>query len=885
MHLKHLSVILIFCTFSCATNYPEEINETLSVAGKNKKEILRVFKHYKNEGDSLKLKAAIFLISNMSNKIGYTPAYMLHFFPVLDSIKTKRGDNDTLTLKQMNELYKENFNQIRDEILFDENKFQWDAQLISSEMLIENIDYAFKAWREMPWAQHIDFEQFCEYILPYRIYNESLSQWRKYYYEKYSWIKDSVGNVSEPEKVCEYINRYLTKNFATLNSLEDVPALSFLDNDTYQMGLCEHGFSWMIGIMRSLGIPSTIDFTPVYSKRGKAHDWVVVFDTSNTPYGINGAQIAGNTTAPSEDWATTKAYRNTFEINTSENNYKRAYERFPLQNFIDVSNEYPYPQTDIQIKIPDSITIPDNTPVYLCCLGYNTSISPIDASYSETNTYSWSNVACNTVFVLAYYSNNEKHLVGNPFTFTATKPCNKIDFNPDYTHRNTVSLTRKYFPYSRGKLIKYANGMVGGRFEGANKPNFSDAVPLYTIQKPFYDFAEQTIKTTKRFRYVRYIPKSGTSLHLAEIGFYKEGLNGTMDKLSGTPIVTSNITLLDYDLYCDKERFLPNTNYYWRVDEKRKDTIVKGPLCTLKTGNNIAPLAIASASSETNSVFGCAKAIDAMIDQSRNGRWVSKDEKKHFLKLTWETPRIINKIVVYDNEDTNDHAERGIIVFSDGSRISIDDISPNGRPKIITFPEKAITYLEFQITNNIGGKVGLSEIEVYTPLKNSDAIDPTIAIYESGENYNITPSHIQLTWKVSNDDCDYNIYFGKTKHPVLKGTIEGVRSQLENAFDNDAASNCNLPEGSWIGLDFCQPETISQIRFLTRNDLNVVEPNDVYELFYYDQGFRSLGKKTSSDYNIQYESVPSNCIYLLRDISKGKQERIFEYKDSEQYWW
>ena len=43
-----------------------------------------------------------------------------------------------------------------------------DIEVITSEFLIQSIDEAFKQWRECEWAEHLDFEQFCEYLLPYK---------------------------------------------------------------------------------------------------------------------------------------------------------------------------------------------------------------------------------------------------------------------------------------------------------------------------------------------------------------------------------------------------------------------------------------------------------------------------------------------------------------------------------------------------------------------------------------------------------------------------------------------------------------------------------------------------------------------------------------------
>ena len=60
-----------------------------------------------------------------------------------------------------------------------------DVKIVTAGFLIQNIDSAFVQWKEGPWARHLDFEDFCEYLLPYRISNEPLEYWRDMLSGKY----------------------------------------------------------------------------------------------------------------------------------------------------------------------------------------------------------------------------------------------------------------------------------------------------------------------------------------------------------------------------------------------------------------------------------------------------------------------------------------------------------------------------------------------------------------------------------------------------------------------------------------------------------------------------------------------------------------------------
>jgi len=78
---------------------------------------------------------------------------------------------------------------------------------------------------------------------------------------------------------------------------------------------------------------------------------------------------------------------------------------------------------------------------------------------------------------------------------------------------------------------------------------------------------------------------------------------------------------------------------------------------------------------------------------------------------------------------------------------------------------------------------------------------------------------------------------------------------------------------------------ISKIRYASRNDKNHIVEGNLYEFFYWDNGWKSLGKKTATDRVLVYDKVPSNCLFLLRNYTEGKEERIFTYENEKQVFW
>ena len=70
----------------------------------------------------------------------------------------------------------------------------YDAKVIKAEFLIHHIDQAFEVFEKRSWNKYLPFDDFCELILPYRIGDEPLEEWRGWYRERYeSLSRDRCG--------------------------------------------------------------------------------------------------------------------------------------------------------------------------------------------------------------------------------------------------------------------------------------------------------------------------------------------------------------------------------------------------------------------------------------------------------------------------------------------------------------------------------------------------------------------------------------------------------------------------------------------------------------------------------------------------------------------
>lgn len=108
-------------------------------------------------------------------------------------------------------------------------------------------------------------------------------------------------------------------------------------------------------------------------------------------------------------------------------------------------------------------------------------------------------------------------------------------------------------------------------------------------------------------------------------------------------------------------------------------------------------------------------------------------------------------------------------------------------------------------------------------------------------------------------------------------------------YDGDPLTSFTLQatKRGWCGVELEAPTHISEIRYIPRNDGNYIAEGDKYQLYFWDKDdWHLLAEKIGNrDGVLWFDKVPKDGLYVLRDISNGKQERIFTYENGEQIWW
>lgn len=164
-----------------------------------------------------------------------------------------------------------------------------------------------------------------------------------------------------------------------------------------------------------------------------------------------------------------------------------------------------------------------------------------------TNYYDYSRNVCSTSATLANYAFDG--ILSNSFA-----TCNASGTWVGYDLGEPCIITKITYCPRTGQAPR----MVLGVFEGANKPDFGDAIPLFLINTtpPQNILTSQDIICSRGFRYVRYVGPPTAKCNVAEIEFYGykgAGDNSLLPQITNLPTVIIHTTnaedIIVKDLY------------------------------------------------------------------------------------------------------------------------------------------------------------------------------------------------------------------------------------------------------------------------------------------------------------------------------------------------
>ena len=507
---KRIAILFwLVITYSCS-NYSSRLKAVLDYSGTNRAELEKVLEHYsQNPADSLKLKASIFLIENM-------PGHYTFGGPYMDTYNEKLGllKNCPYYEKKLIQLVPFDYTSYRQKLAIQE-----DVKCIKADFLIHQIELAFNQWQTRPWNEGVDFENFKEYLLPYRVTNEPLDYWRdsispfvenlKTYSTYYDNFRYSISQVE---------NKFHTFLFMLDKKIPE-PDLRNFKTD------CIPTSKLNLFVLRILGVPSAIDFIPHFANRNGRHYWATAIDPR-----INSAQVY-----QVEIYKAPKIYRRTYSHNPIAKPVKKEYiPYFFLDPFNkDVTDLYT-PTSEIKLSIPEIRKIPHG---YLAIFN-DLDWQPIACSKPIGQKIIFPKMGKDIVYLPVYYT-NEKEMVpfAPPFILHTDGSVRPILADKDSLQH--MKLVRKY--PNRGENDYWYADLVDSYFEAADNPAFKHPQRIYTIRhKPDYRYQFIPVDTTTSYRYWRFMAGRPWRSNLSDLRFYDKHKQEIKGKIIGMDSTKTN---------------------------------------------------------------------------------------------------------------------------------------------------------------------------------------------------------------------------------------------------------------------------------------------------------------------------------------------------------
>ncbi|MFY9151851.1 MAG: transglutaminase domain-containing protein [Prolixibacteraceae bacterium] len=136
---------------------------------------------------------------------------------------------------------------------------------------LKNIQFSLKARDEMPWGKTIPEEEFLHFVLPLRVNNENLDNFREVMYPE---IAARIKGLSMKQAALE-INHWCHEkvNYRGTDSRTSAP----LSTIKKTFGRCGEESTFTVTAMRTAGIPARQVYTPRWAHTDDNHAWVEVW--------------------------------------------------------------------------------------------------------------------------------------------------------------------------------------------------------------------------------------------------------------------------------------------------------------------------------------------------------------------------------------------------------------------------------------------------------------------------------------------------------------------------------------------------------------------------------------------------------------------------------
>ena len=397
----------------------------------------------------------------------------------------------------------------------------YDITTIDSAYLVDNIEAAFEARERWPWGRNVRWEDFLEFVLPYRLGDEPLSEWRRPIMEEYGAIIDSIASLPEaasPRIASDLLFKewIWRKKFKWTSRLPGGPRIG-PEITEWKTGACREKADGMCYLLRAAGLPAAMHVAPMRGDLNDTHSWGAVYDSDGSPWlPEQHTDSAWKSRVPAA-----KVLAETFSINRD----------IPLRSLnARLSNPQllnPFMRDETGWYLKEERRRPFRIPVALLdgiCKGDSVYIAsssrmkwvPVGMAVASKDSVDFGYIGEKTVCVAGIM--NQGKFEARSFPFKTTR--NERDSIEFFTPRDI----RPINIYSKYNLTvgDYTWMMVGALLEGSDSPDFTQTDTIYQIKEaPKRLITAVNVNAKRKYRYVRYKGADKTRCNLSSIAFFE----------------------------------------------------------------------------------------------------------------------------------------------------------------------------------------------------------------------------------------------------------------------------------------------------------------------------------------------------------------------------
>ena len=143
-----------------------------------------------------------------------------------------------------------------------------DSVDYSKKYFANNIHTSFKAKKKLPWGKRVPDREFKHFVLPIRVNNENLDDFRTVYYKE---LRDRVKDLSMYDAVLE-VNHWCHEkvNYKGSDSRTSAPMATIKTS----WGRCGEESTLLVAALRAVCIPARQVYVPRWAHCDDNHAWV-----------------------------------------------------------------------------------------------------------------------------------------------------------------------------------------------------------------------------------------------------------------------------------------------------------------------------------------------------------------------------------------------------------------------------------------------------------------------------------------------------------------------------------------------------------------------------------------------------------------------------------